>query len=201
VRKPRHDDRWDRTPTGLIVPRRPTLPTRRYINPLGSTSCECCGEDTCEIWTTSKPASVVFTIADLVDDRCSACDGANGDNEVDFLASVANSPWGYNDCRDAYREYWSGTVQPRFVVHFFRESETLWTIYCVAHPYPASCTCPNNYGGTDTFTAFFTGEYSQSSKFETGQDYIVTITGMTLECQFGDRDACDISGATVTISP
>jgi hypothetical protein len=43
MRKPRIDHRWDRTPTGLIVPRRPTLPTRRFLNPLGSTSCECCG--------------------------------------------------------------------------------------------------------------------------------------------------------------
>lgn len=42
------DDRWDRTPGGLFVPRRPTLPTRRFIQWLGVAK-DCCegGETVC----------------------------------------------------------------------------------------------------------------------------------------------------------
>jgi hypothetical protein len=39
------DDRWDRTPGGLIVPRRPTLPTRRFIQKWGPAKC-CCTDAT-----------------------------------------------------------------------------------------------------------------------------------------------------------
>lgn len=46
MRKPRRDERWYRTPGGLIVPRRPTLPTRRFIQKWGTAKC-CCDVVAC----------------------------------------------------------------------------------------------------------------------------------------------------------
>lgn len=56
MRKPRRDDRWDRTLGGLIVPRRVGLPTRRFIQKWGTAKC-CCNvvlvpDDTCPICAT-----------------------------------------------------------------------------------------------------------------------------------------------------
>lgn len=36
------DPRWERTPGGLYLPRRPTLPTRRFIQKMGAAE-DCCG--------------------------------------------------------------------------------------------------------------------------------------------------------------
>lgn len=41
MRKPRTDERWDRTDAGLIVPRRPAFPTRRFIGWMGVAK-DCC---------------------------------------------------------------------------------------------------------------------------------------------------------------
>ena len=41
-RRQQSDQRWDRTDGGLLIPRRPVVPTRRFVQKMGSAH-ECCG--------------------------------------------------------------------------------------------------------------------------------------------------------------
>jgi hypothetical protein len=67
VRKPRRDELWDRTPGGVIVPRRPTLPTRRFIQKWGTAKCCCGGGGFCNYCTGfSETSDVVVTLAGTV---------------------------------------------------------------------------------------------------------------------------------------
>jgi len=71
VRKPRRDEMWDRSPGGVIVPRRVTLPTRRHIGWLG-TAKDCCGEvipPSCNCYS--------ITISGLSNGTCTKCSALN----------------------------------------------------------------------------------------------------------------------------
>jgi hypothetical protein len=77
VRKPGRDDLWDRTPGGVIVPRRPTLPTRRFIGKLGM-AVDCCEEE-CEISQVCMyglywPGTLHATVSGVGNALCETCD-------------------------------------------------------------------------------------------------------------------------------
>jgi len=70
------DDRWERTGGGLFVPRRPTLPTRRYVvGKLGGIKC-CCEPEECQVFTGTPPDAVSVTTSGATDGDC-VCTGIN----------------------------------------------------------------------------------------------------------------------------
>jgi hypothetical protein len=56
------DPRWDRTPGGLFVPRRPAFPTRRFIQKLG-TAKDCCTPPGCTYCEDGTTADLLVSIA------------------------------------------------------------------------------------------------------------------------------------------
>jgi hypothetical protein len=101
VRKPRPDERWERTDGGLIVPRRPTLPTRRYIQKWGQVPCCCDVEEACNPCGegTVDPGDFpgVWATFNLVDNAfCTSC---NEFNDSYWLPMVDIGPW---DCPAGY---------------------------------------------------------------------------------------------------
>lgn len=71
MRHPRRDELWDRTPGGVIVPRRVGLPTRRFIGKLGMV-VDCC-ETSVQCSDCPYPEEFILTIAGFTaNPACSA---------------------------------------------------------------------------------------------------------------------------------
>ncbi len=89
MRKPRRNELWDRTPGGLAIPRRPGLPTKRFIQKLGMTK-DCCGGKTCETFCASRPDTIYadFSELDLGGEICTAgeCSGAAAIIAADYTS-------------------------------------------------------------------------------------------------------------------
>lgn len=164
MKKPRRDELWDRTPGGLIVPRRPTLPTRRFIQKWGQVQ-DCCSAPGCEpIWDGSRPASISVSIEGVTNGTCVGCDAHNTSAEIDYSLSGANTEWGFA-CYDGFAGF-------GFNVTFFRISETEW-IVTVTHTAPTACSnkpVPGSSvyvsaGATVYSSPFSSGTYVQNLNF------------------------------------
>lgn len=99
MRKPRRDDLWDRTPGGLIVPRRVGLPTRRYIGKLGMV-VDCCEEGICSHLSFAPPRTLLIELPAMSSSWCPNCATFGGqtyttvDYSIDF-GGLATCFWYY----------------------------------------------------------------------------------------------------------
>ena len=90
----RGDDRWERTHGGLFLPKRPTLPTRRFLTPLG-TFQDCC--------TATLPVT------------CCACNSMPDSDITVSLDSAIEFSWSYT-CADSNVLSCDGTISGPFLV-------------------------------------------------------------------------------------
>jgi len=148
MRKPQRDDRWDRTPGNLFLPKRPTLPTRRYVMGLLGGIKDCCGEDLGPCGEcTNTPHYITITFSNL----------GSGYNVEDGVAYTAewSTPTAGEGCRWVYGTYPSN-INVRnvygvaslpaayFSVAFFNTSSQLCWIYNGSGP---SGDCRNTLNG------------------------------------------------------
>lgn len=158
-RRPSTDDRWERSESGLLLPRRsrPTLPTRRHIGKLGMVK-DCCIPGGCYIWSTSRPSAVTITISGITQGTCFySCTAANGTREVPYLNSGAGGVWGAS-CWDNYND---GMFV--YTTQFIRYSETEWII--LGNVY-SNCRSPG---------ATFYMDLTQAVPFASGTTYSGTL--------------------------
>lgn len=90
MRKPRTDELWDRTPGGVIVPRRVGLPTRRFIQKWGQVPC-CCEEEEegvpcCPGET--LPLSMTVDLSGILSDGTCDCSSLSSEFVVTYDESV-----------------------------------------------------------------------------------------------------------------
>ena len=86
-RRQRIDERWERTPGGLLVPSRPTLPTRRFIQKWGQAVC-CCD--------VAPPQCLCMSVIidGVANGTCAECDAINRDTDHAWrLAHVSENHW------------------------------------------------------------------------------------------------------------
>jgi hypothetical protein len=108
MRHPRRDELWDRTPGGVIVPRRVGLPTRRFIGKLGMV-VDCCGGQTCETFCANHPDTIYADFAELdLAGRAGGCSEGDCNLAETLIAADYTSAGGY--CSQWY--YQSSTPPP-----------------------------------------------------------------------------------------
>jgi len=151
-RQHKPDERWERTEAGLLVPRRPTLPTRRHIQHLGTAQC-CCEGDSCGLFTGSAPASVSLEVAGGVVDGDCDCAAANDTFEIDFLQLIV--------CK-YYYELVIGDMVINVAINTYGASYARidWAL-----SYPSTCSDPScgvSFGGSryDFTRPLSSGDYS-----------------------------------------
>lgn len=97
MRRPVLDDRWQRTPGNLLVPRRPMLPTRRYIQKMGAAK-ECCEVLACvdPPYTGTIPAQLQVDIEGTTAGECDAesCAALDGTYVVPYSGTANFGPCG-----------------------------------------------------------------------------------------------------------
>jgi hypothetical protein len=117
VRKPRRDELWDRTPGGVIVPRRPTLPTRRFIQKWGTVQ-DCCGEETCDPCAVGRAnhgatysTNGIWATFALTDGSCSDCNEFNDSYFLPFVEVGSFTCGGYTyACVAKYGDWFDVSV-------------------------------------------------------------------------------------------
>jgi hypothetical protein len=100
----RGDDRWDRTPGGLFVPRRPTLPTRRFVmGKWGGIKCCCGGAVACPACVGSvASANISASVSGLANGgSCTGCGDGNGTWTLAYQSCTYNTVG-----EDGYVAYW-----------------------------------------------------------------------------------------------
>ena len=110
MRKPRINELWDRTPGGVIVPRQARLPTRRFIQKMGTVQC-CCTttptpDDVCPVCAESTVGGASVSFSDNV---CTVAAGTY---------FVANDPT-YAEGPPAYCTWQSLTTPPTIIVTIY----------------------------------------------------------------------------------
>jgi hypothetical protein len=148
-RQHKPDPRWNRTEAGLIVPRKPTLPTRRYIQHLGTAQC-CCGQDGNCLFTGDTPSSVSVEVSGLTDDAC-PCTDWNDSFELS-LYDFHNSWDAY--CTAIYRlvvdEGTSSVIQVTMTINHpdeYRVIHGSWTDFGKCPGYPTLANGADYYYG------------------------------------------------------
>ena len=187
-RRQQLDDRWERTSGGgLFVPRRPALPTRRYaVGPLGGIKC-CCVDAPCEIWSITRPDSVLCSITGMADDNCNTCENFNREDvECDYTSSTDTPLSGV--CVDLYETTLGDGVVRVYFYHFYGSSYWSVRVY-------SNC---NNMGCPVPYTGYTAGRAEDVGQITSGTYYPV-IDIVPSYYQSGWHDACSIAGASAEV--
>lgn len=184
----RGDDRWDRTPGGLFVPRRPTLPTRRFVMGKFGGIKDCCESFPCNVFAASPPSSIILAITGETDGNCN-CAGFNDTWELPYaLYTSFGTPIYF--CSFTYRNSPNvPSVSVAFSINTNSNTRTISTRVYIGNGCDTPCGSGNQY-------VDYTFQESSTTLFGSGT-YESTTAVSGCYAQPGDCGGTGVAAFTV----
>jgi len=162
------------------------LPSLHYDDAVQMGFC-CCTTTGCDIWSGSRPSSVLVDIASVTDGACDECEGHNRIVECDWDEAASGDQTVMQYCCDTYVWQSGDTNVVAAFYHFYGDG--FWRVN--ADSYIPSSGCSDS-GGSEV-----SGYAYKSARISSG-DYTVNLDRKTY--QLGGQDRCSLTGvATVTV--
>ena len=194
------DDRWERTGAGLFVPRRPTLPTRRFVvGKLGGIKCCCANPLGCDYsngpFVGTAPTSILLDVSGVVNDVCEKCAWMNGSWEIPWWSASS----GGGACAVYYTHVFDAEESDRDTCCYpFTSDPDVYSV-SVSFTINTSSGFRNIAAGVQAHCALVDPESISYNKQESTTEEYSIDSGTQWTIPFTSDHDCDGSIAVVTV--